>query len=153
MACILYVPRKLNCPQDLSDFTHTVIDVGTDNLVKERVVNNGSFLWSDGALNKMNLKAFDGGGNVGLQACFYDGPISNISVYGLGGIRLWVATGQTEFAQLSWRSPMQDWIMEQQWTDVDGHASPACYGWQRGQVDYVMFVDPQSTMNVYWYVS
>lgn len=44
--------------------------IDANNIIKERVYNNDTNLWSDGPIGDLQLKAMDTE-NVGLQACWY----------------------------------------------------------------------------------
>ena len=106
----------------------------------------------DGPLNAMNLKALDSA-QVGLKACLYFGPIANADLAGtdpMTGIRLFVASSETTFEQLSWRPGMPQWIWEQSWQDKNGHATPGCYNWAAGQTTYTMFVDLDDNIELFW---
>lgn len=129
-------------------------DIGNDNMLKQRRLDNLTYVWSDGLLNQMNIKALDTG-QVGLQACFYEGPINNIDLNDTDkqtGMRLFVATSETTFDQVAWRYGLPHWEWEQSWQNLNGHASPACFGWDVGTTTYVMFIDLQNTVNMYWFV-
>lgn len=113
-----------------------------------------TFTWVDGPLSALNIKVLDAD-KIGLDACFYAGPIDNVDLNGTlpdSGIRLFVATGETTFNQLAWRSGLPSWTWEQSWEDLNGHASPACYDLAGGNVTYVMFVGQQNAIELYWFV-
>jgi hypothetical protein len=102
----------------------------------------------------MNIKALDSE-EVGLRAGFYYGPIFGIDTEGTDpftGVRLWIATGETTFNQYSWRPGLPKWHNDYTWQNVNGSASPAGWGWAAGQLSYVMFVNQDSTVNMYWLV-
>ena len=130
-------------------------DISKDNLLRQRYINNSTYTWNNGPLNDLNIKTLDSG-PVGLQVCFYEGPIDNVNLNGTdphSGMRLWIATSETTFAQYAWRAGLPSWVPEQSlWIDLNGHASPACYGWGKGSTTYVMFVDNQNDVQLYWYV-
>lgn len=89
----------------------------------------------------------------GLVTCYYSGPIEDPSynaTSGDSGIRLWIATSETTFEQISWQPGMPSWIVERQWTGLNGHAQPACNGWSSGSVTYAMFVDQDDQVAFYW---
>ena len=129
-------------------------DVNKDNLVRQRSLDNITYVWTDGPLNDMNLKTLDAD-KIGLQVTWYGGTISNVDLNGtdhMTGMRLFVATSETTFDQLAWRSGLPQWIWEQSWPNQNGHANPACYSWAKGTTTYVMFVDLDNKINMYWYV-
>ena len=67
-------------------------------------------------------------------------------------IRLVYAQNATTFRQLNYHGSNQEWIEDQTLTNLNGHASPACYSRGQGTVDYMMFLDLQNKINLYWYV-
>ena len=100
----------------------------------------------------MNLKALDSD-HVGLKACLYLGPIGNANLAGItatSGVRLFVASSDTTFEQFAWRPGMSKWIWEQTWRNKNGHASPGCFTWAKGQTTYSMFVDFDDNIELYW---
>ena len=135
--------------------TQHATDVNTEGLLRERVIDNSTYVWNDGALNQQNIKVLNAD-TVGMQACFYGGPLANVNLNGtdaMSGIRLWVAIGETKFEQYAWRSGLSSWTREQSsWNDMNGHASPTCYSWDVGQTTYVMFVDVEDRLVIYWCV-
>lgn len=129
-------------------------DINKENMLRQRTINNITYAWSDGLLNDLNIKTLDAD-RVGLQACFYEGPIDGVDLNGtqpISGIRIWVATSETTFDQMAWRNGLPTWTFEQTWTNLNGYASPACFGWAPGTVTYVAFVDLQDAVNLYWFV-
>lgn len=123
-------------------------------MLRQRFIDNSTFTWNDGPLNNLNIKVLDSP-KVGLAACFYKGPIGNVDLTGtdpLSGIRLWIATDETTFDQYAWRAGLPQWQREQSWYDMNGHATPACYGWAAGSTTYAMFVDNHNTSQLYWSV-
>ena len=129
-------------------------DTDQNSMLRQRSLDNSTYVWTDGLLNKMNIKALDAD-KVGMQACFYDGPIDNVNLNGTNpdtGIRVFVATSETTFDQLAWRSGLPQWTLEQTWPNLNGQASPTCFGWARGNTSYVMFVDLQNAVDLYWYI-
>lgn len=122
-------------------------------MLRQRSIDNLTYTWTDGLINDMKVKMLDDD-RVGLRACFYSGPIDGVNLNGtssLAGIRVFAATSENTFDQLAWRSGLSDWVWEQRWMSLNGHASPACMGWARGSVTYVMFVNDNDAVNVFWY--
>ena len=100
--------------------------------------------------------------DVGLLACWY-GPTSGSDKDFQGSasstnakdsaIRLAYASGETDFKVMSYGVTAQVWTLEQTLGNLDGHATPACHNREPGTVDYYMFVDLKSMVNVYWFVN
>ena len=107
----------------------------------------------------MNISPMDEN-QVGMVACWY-GPTSP-DEYAEGfatttdssrlAIRLVYAKDATTFEQLSYHGDTQLWTSEQTLSNLNGHATPACYNRGEGTVDYLMLVDLLGTINVYWFV-
>lgn len=139
-----------NCGEKghLTDFT----DVGEGNKLRQRTMDNVTLAWRPGLLNDLDITTLDSN-RSGLIACYYDGPVDSDSYNSssdYSSIRLFVATGETTFEQLSWQPGMSSWVIEQQWSGMNGHAQPACNGWSPGSVTYVMFVDEDDQVAFYW---
>ncbi|KAK3696302.1 hypothetical protein LTR37_018038 [Vermiconidia calcicola] len=126
-----------------------VFYIGEDNLLKQRSITNTTYTWTDGLINQLNIEVLDAE-RVGLQACFYDGPVGSTGQGSWGGIRLWVASSETTFDQWVWNIGLSHWIWEQSWQELNGAASPACYGWAPDAVDYIMFLDLNNAISIYW---
>lgn len=97
---------------------------------------------------------------VGMVACWY-GPTKGDeyspghSVSGNADdllIRMVYAQDATTFQQISYRGDTQVWTTEQSFSNLNGAATPACYNEAPGTVDYMMFVDMDDSVNVYWCV-
>ena len=134
-------------------------DINNNNSLRQRFIDNQTFTWYDGPLNDLDVSTLDSE-SVGLQACYYNGPIDSVGSVSLNGtnpnsgMRLFVATSETTFAQYAWRSGFTSWVQEQSnWSGVNGQATPACFGWAAGGTTYVMFVDEQNAIQLYWSVS
>jgi hypothetical protein len=126
--------------------------------LRQRFIDNQTWTWYDGPLNNLDISTLDSE-RVGLQACFYDGPIDGVGSVSLNGtdptsgMRIFVATSETTFAQYAWRSGLPSWVQEQSnWSGVNGQATPACFGWAAGGTTYVMFVDEENAVHLYWSV-
>lgn len=93
---------------------------------------------------------------AGLSSCFYPGPIQTLDDGALNGtiansgMRVFVATSETSFAQYAWRTGLAQFTYEMEWNDLNAHASPACMAWGAGQVMHVAFVDLEDKVSVYW---
>jgi hypothetical protein len=123
-------------------------------MLRQRTIDDETWTWADGPLNDLNISVFDAD-RVGLKACLYLGPIAGVpSDETVGhGTRLFVATSEGTFEQLSWYPGMESWVLEQPWHDLNGHASPACFGWGIGHTFYAWFVNAQNTIDMWWYVN
>ena len=136
---------------------NALADINKNDIVSERVFDNSTGVWADGLLNNRKMRVPDAK-RLGLQACGYSGPIqdstNNLDSNGTEkstGMRIWVASSTTRFEELSWRFGLAEWIWDQSWPDLNGYASPACFDWGKGSVTYVMFVDMQHTVSLYWF--
>lgn len=129
------------------------IDVNKNNYLSQLSINSSAYTWAEGPLNKLKLKVLDTD-PVGMKACMNLGPIAGVPAgQTVGhGSRLFVATGETTFEQYSWYPDMADWTYEQTWHNLNGHASPACFGWGKGHTFYVWFVNSGNDINMYWWV-
>ena len=126
--------------------------MGEDNQLRQQTTDNETFMWHPGFVDDLNITTLDAD-KCGLVACYYNGPIDDPSYNassGDSGIRLFVATSESTFQQLAWQPGMQSWVIEQQWTGLNGHAQPACNGWSPGSVTYAMFVDDDDQVAFYW---
>ena len=129
------------------------VDVNKANVLRQRRIDHVTYTWADGPLNDLNIKVLDAD-RIGLKSCLYLGPIEGVSTEQTQGHgnRLFVATTKTTFKQYSWYPGMTEWVFEKDWTDLDGHASPACYGFGKGHTFYTWFVNLEKNINMYWYV-
>lgn len=126
--------------------------MGRNNRLRQQTIDNKTFTWHPGVLDDLKITTFDAD-KRGLVTCYYNGPIADPSYNessGDSGIRLFVATSETTFEQISWQPGMSSWVIEQQWTGFNGHAQPACNGWSPGSVTYAMFVDQDDQVAFYW---
>lgn len=105
---------------------------------------------------------------VGMQACWYGNdygdadykhsPLPNqgnstTNTTGSGtdvGMHLWYASDSSTFQQLGWRNGDSNWTYQQEWQDKNGHAGLGCYSWGPGTTTYVMMVNSQNTVEVWW---
>ena len=126
--------------------------MNTDNLLRQKHIDNVTYTWNNGPLNDLNVKVFDSF-RVGLAVCFYQGPIENTNLNDTdpeSGLRLWVATDETTFDQYAWRAGLPQWVWEETLPDMNGHATPGCFGWGAGWTTYTMFVDADDIPQLYW---
>ena len=123
-----------------------------DNLLRQRRIDHTTYTWAEGPLNALNIKVFDAD-RIGLTSCLYLGTIANVATSETKGhgTRLFVATTATTFNQYSWYPSMTQWSFEKSWTNLNGHASPACYGWGKGHTFYTWFVNLENSIDMYWY--
>ena len=135
------------------------LDVDNTNIIREVWAGNNTQGWALGPLSNMNISPMDDD-HVGMVACWY-GPTSadeyaegfaTTSDSSLLAIRLVYASDATTFKQLTYHGDNQIWTPEQTLPNLNGHASPTCYNRGEGTVDYMMFVDLQNKINVYWFV-
>ena len=83
----------------------------------------------------------------------------------------WFASDENTAQQYSWTNGTQDWVFEQQFDDVDGHASFGCQTWDTGasesrnqhlmaglrklilnftSAEYIFFVNSNQEVGFYW---
>lgn len=97
---------------------------------------------------------------VGMVACWYGPTAPEKYAEGFAtttnasqlAIRLVYAKDATTFQEMNYRGDTQVWTPGQTLPDLNGHATPACYNRGQGTVDYLMVVDLQNSINVYWLV-
>lgn len=106
---------------------------------------------------------------VGMQACWYgndygdadykhsplpnQGNSTTNNTTGSGtdvGMHLWYASDAFTFQQLGWRNGDSNWTYQQEWQNKNGHAGVGCYSWGPGTTTYVMMVNSQDTVEVWW---
>lgn len=128
------------------------VDINKDNLLRQRSMDNLTYVWSDGLINNLNIKALDSE-LTGLTAAFYPGPIGDIDLNGTeanSGIRVLAGTEQTVINQYSWRAGLSQWNYEQNWQNMNGEAAPAMFAWGTGHTYYINFIDAQNNAVMYW---
>ena len=125
-------------------------DVSKTNKLRQLTNSNVTYEWMPGSLNDLDISVLNAE-QVGLLACgtrnrFY-------GVRAEEGLRIWVATHETTFAELAWINNGSTWSWQRSWTGFNGHATPSCYTWspRRGVVTYVSFVDLSNQAIWYWY--
>ena len=123
-------------------------------MLRQRTINRNTYTWNNGPLNDLNISVLDAN-RVGLEACQYLGLIAGVSSERTAGhgVRLFVATSNDTFEQLSWYPGMSSWIVERRWSGMNGHASPTCFGWGKGHTFYTWFVNAANTIEMWWYVN
>jgi len=127
-------------------------DINQDEQVRHRVNSNTTNTWVDGTLNDLDLVTFSGD-QVGMLACWYGNPDLNVTTNDptdAVGIRLWYPPVENVFQEISWRPSTNTWTLEQNWSGMNGHASPACFSWGDENETYVIFVDLDDQAVIYW---
>ncbi|KXT08284.1 hypothetical protein AC579_4610 [Pseudocercospora musae] len=96
-----------------------------------------------------------------MAACWYGSEtVGSVSSQGLSrtsnssdlAIRLRCAEKETSFQEVVYHGDTQQWAKQQTWSDLNGHASPACINRDPGSVDYMMFLDLNDAINIYWFM-
>jgi hypothetical protein len=127
-----------------------VFDVDVEGFVRVQIASHDSvyltYLWNDGPINKLNLKANDAD-VIGLQACSWGNFYGDSDyVYAAGfnttnqsvaiaptGMHLWYADSDTTFQQYSWYTGATQWSNDNNtWHNVNGHATVGCQTWVSG---------------------
>ena len=83
--------------------------------MRERVIDNSTHIWGDGLLNQQNIKVLDAD-KVGMQCGYYGGSIAHVELTNtdpLNGMRLFVATVETQFDPYAWRYGMPSCALTQ----------------------------------------
>ncbi|KAK5171479.1 uncharacterized protein LTR77_004624 [Saxophila tyrrhenica] len=146
-------PIAIRCPGGAGDVAGLhVFYINKENLLRQRSITNLTYVWSDGPLNDLKVRALDSA-HVGLTAGFYAGPIGDVNLEGTkpySGMRVLVGTGDTTFNQYSWRPGLTQWHYDQNWEDMNGEAAPAMFAWGRGQTTYINFIDQKNDVATYW---
>lgn len=118
-----------------NESTWHVFYIDQNDTIKQRSNSNETNVWTDGALNSLNLKAH-GAQLVGMQACYYGNeygdsdyihtPLPNESVEANRstevGMHLWYASSETTFEQYGWRDGDTSWEHQLTWNNLNGHA-------------------------------
>ena len=110
--------------------------------------------WTLGPLNDQNVSPLNDD-KVGMMACWAGTTSGNEGKAEASNsqdlvIRLAYAEDATTFKLLSYTGLTQQYNTEQTLSKLNGRAKPACYNWAPGTVDYMMFVDLQNSVEVYW---
>lgn len=147
-----------------------VFYIDRNNTVKQATHNNDTDMWEKGAINDLNLKAFDSP-SVGLQACWAGDYYGDDKYTGLStpsdlnttnttkpsdspkGMNIWFATDVNTFQQYSWRggSNNNKWKKEEAWKNLNGRSGVACFSWKPNSTDtYAMMNTPSNTVQFYW---
>ncbi|KAH0138365.1 hypothetical protein KCU84_g17947, partial [Aureobasidium melanogenum] len=130
--------------------------------------SNVTNIWIEGPLTAGNYTVLDAD-QVGMQACWYgndygdadykhsplpnQGNTTTNSTSGSStdvGMHLWYASDASTFQQLGWRNGDNNWTYQQEWQDKNGHAGLGCYSWGPGTTTYVMMVNSQNSVEVWW---
>jgi hypothetical protein len=97
---------------------------------------------------------------TGMRACWYGptvdgkhniGSASTTDAHDLA-IRVIYAADETTFHEMSYRGDTQVFTVEEPLPNLNAHATPACYSQRPGTIDYLMLVDLQDRVIVYWLV-
>ncbi|KAJ9615153.1 hypothetical protein H2200_001227 [Cladophialophora chaetospira] len=136
-----------------------VFYVDVTNVIREVWGANNTQGVELGYLNSYNISPMDDD-QIGMVVC-WDGPTTE-STYanGYGQIgdaaasllswRLVYASNETTFQQMTYHGDTQLYTSEQTLPNLNGHAAPACHNQGSGSVLYLMALDLQSQINVYW---
>ncbi|KAG9853337.1 hypothetical protein KCU78_g4579, partial [Aureobasidium melanogenum] len=138
------------------------------NKLREKINSNVTNIWIEGPLTAGNYTVLDAD-QVGMQACWYgndygdadykhsplpnQGNTTTNSTSGSStdvGMHLWYASDASTFQQLGWRNGDNNWTYQQEWQDKNGHAGLGCYSWGPGTTTYVMMVNSQNSVEVWW---
>ena len=97
--------------------------------------------------------------NVGLQACWY-GNYYGAASYNKSraradmdtiiGMHLWYGAGPTILNQVVWVYGEEEWTEEKPFDGFSGHAGIGCFSWGDDSITYVMLVNPQAELEVWW---
>lgn len=155
---------------DTSTLTRTqwhIFYIDNENRIRQRSNSNTSNVWVDGNINQLNLTA-NNADQVGMQACWYgsdygdsdyvhtplpsNGDASNASVTAFQevGMHIWYASDHQTFQQLGWRHGDVNWTFQGSWVNKNGHAGVGCYSWGPGTVTYVMMVNLDNAVEIWW---
>ncbi len=123
-------------------------------------------MWVDGPINNLNLEVYDAD-QVGMQACWYGNdygdsdythsplPNQNTSngdpaLSNQIGMHMWYAADEHTFQQYGWRDGDSSWQHQNVFSNMNGHSGVGCYSWGPGTVTYVMMVNEENAVEVYW---
>jgi hypothetical protein len=102
--------------------------------------------------------------NVGLQACWYgnfygDAEYAHSPIPGTGsndtsqdsviGMHLWYGREPTVLEEVTWTYNTTAWYRQGNFS-ADGHGGIGCYSWGAGSVSYVMMVNFDNAVQLYW---
>lgn len=118
-----------------------LLDVDSDNLIRQRSGNNRTVGWTEGSISKSKLTAWDGD-LVGLTAC---ASAINETI----PIRLFYASSSTAFEEYLWRAEEDEWIWQQTWEGYSGAADVGCFS-GTGDYRYLGLVTPKNQLE-FWY--
>jgi hypothetical protein len=141
-----------------------VFYIDTNNTIRQKSNSNTTNVWVEGRVIDLNLKAYDAD-TVGMQACWYGGfygdadyehsPLANGQPNATSpgndvGMHLWYASDNTTFQQYGWRAGEDTWSQQQTWNNKNGHAGVGCFSWGGGTTTYVMFVNLENAVEIWW---
>ncbi|KAK4502250.1 hypothetical protein PRZ48_005675 [Zasmidium cellare] len=155
LSAVSYVSRGVS--------TWHVFYIDQNSTIRQRSNGNASNVWVDGPISDMNVKVYDAD-LIGMQACWYGNdygdsdythtPLPNEDPKANQnhevGMHMWYASDNTTFQQLGWREGDDTWEYQANFTGRNGHAGVGCYSWGPGTVTYVMMVNEQNSVEVYW---
>ncbi|KAJ9630684.1 hypothetical protein H2203_001207 [Taxawa tesnikishii (nom. ined.)] len=121
--------------------------IDNENRIRQRSNSNTSNVWVDGNINQLNLTA-NNADQVGMQACWYGSDYGD-SDYEVG-MHIWYASDHQTFQQLGWRHGDVNWTFQGSWVNKNGHAGVGCYSWGPGTVTYVMMVNLDNAVEIWW---
>ncbi|KAF7198415.1 hypothetical protein HII31_00154 [Pseudocercospora fuligena] len=120
--------------------------------------SNNTQGWALDPLSELQISPLDDD-RVGMTACWYGSEtVGSASTQGLSttlnssdlAIRLMYAENETSFQEIVYHGDTQQWVKQQTLSNLNGHASPACNNREPGSVDYMMFLDLNNAVNIYW---
>lgn len=117
--------------------------IDTNDLVRQKIFTNATYLWTNGPLDTLNLTAFEAD-QLGMQGCWWEHA-------SLPGMKLWYATDNQTFQQIGWQNGNTNWTFEKTWSNKNGHAGIGCYTWNAGStVQYVTMVNLDDAVEFWW---
>ena len=97
--------------------------------------------------------------NVGLQACwygnYYGSPSYNKSIKASDkdlniGMHLWYGSTSAQLEEAVWVYGADEWSLEKPLYGYNGHAGIACFSWGDDSITYVMLVNLQAQLEIWW---
>lgn len=143
--------------------TWHIFYIDQQNYIRQRTSDNITNQWRDGPINDLKLRAMNDT-NVGLQACWYGSfygtaNYSHSPIPGTGsnttsqdsviGMHLWYGREPTVLEEVTWTYNTTDWYRQDNFS-ANAHAGIGCYSWGPGSVSYVMLVNFDDAVQVYW---
>ncbi|TID12799.1 hypothetical protein E6O75_ATG09964 [Venturia nashicola] len=65
-------------------------------------------------------------------------------------MHLWYADTETTFQQYFTYENQKEWIKQDLWRGMNGHAGVGCYSWLPGTTTYAMFVNQDNVVETWW---